>query len=101
MINHEAVQRLRKLRVSKGYETQKGFCRHAHKQGYEIVLRRYGAIERGDVKPDINEIIDICNAMKISADAWLIGAEKSLDVSRLSPKAIKIVENLVDSLAKL
>lgn len=90
--------RLRRLREAQGYGTQKTFCHHAQKQGYKMTLRRYGAIERGDVKPDIDEIIAICEAMKVSADAWLFGLETPVDVRGLTEKEISLVKNLVKDL---
>jgi predicted nucleotidyltransferase len=94
-------ERLRMLREGRSFGSQKAFCNHAQKYGYSISSRRYGAIERGDVKPDIDEIIDICEAMKISSDAWLFGAESRVDLRGLSEERIGIVAEVAKMLFKL
>lgn len=93
--------RLRALRESRGFETQKAFCFHAQKYGYAISSRRYGAIERGDARPDIDEIRDICEAMKISADAWIFGVDGRVDIKGLSQERIEILGAVAKMLYKL
>lgn len=94
-------KRLRRMREGRSFGSQKAFCNHAQRYGYPIAHRRYGAIERGDVKPDIEDITNICIAMKISADAWLFGVAARIDVQELSPEEIVLVEQLVKGLAAL
>jgi transcriptional regulator with XRE-family HTH domain len=93
-------ERLRELR-EKRFRSQKAFCSYAHKYGYEIALRRYGGIERGDVAPGQNEIIVICRAMHISADSWLFGYQDVIDTRLLSEAEMGIVRELVKGLVSL
>lgn len=90
--------RLRKLRESRGFVTQKEFCYHAKKYGYSLTLRRYRDIERGEVAPMIYEVRDICEAMKISADAWIFGVDGRLNLSGLDPRSISILSKMTDVL---
>lgn len=91
-------KRLRRLREGRLYGSQKAFCSHAQKYGYTISSRRYGAIERGDVKPDIDEIVAICEAMKISADAWLFGVDGRINLSGLDSRSVAILAKMADVL---
>jgi transcriptional regulator with XRE-family HTH domain len=93
-------ERLKMLRERKGFTTKKQFACHAQKHGLDVGLRRYEAIERGDVKPDINEIIAICSAMDISADDWLFGSERVLG-GKLASQELQIIETLAESLIRL
>lgn len=93
-------ERLRELR-EKRFRSQKVFCGYAQKYGYEISLRRYGAIERGDVSPGLGEIIMICKAMHISADTWLFGYQDIIDTRLLSDAEMGIVKELVKGLISL
>jgi hypothetical protein len=90
--------RLRNFREGRGFETQKEFCRHANKYGYRITLRRYGDVERGKALPSIYEVRDICEAMKISADAWIFGVESRVNLSGLDPRSISILSKMADVL---
>ena len=90
--------RLRVLRESRGYKTQKQFCSHAKKYGYVIDVVRYGRIERGEVKPNIEEIWTICKAMEITADAWIFGRVPRVDVRWLTDHEVGIVNELVKGL---
>lgn len=93
--------RLRNLRVSRGFETQTKFCRHAKRYGYAIDLRRYRDIERGEAAPTIYEVRDICEAMKISADAWIFGADSRVELRGLSQERIEIVSEVAKMLFNL
>jgi transcriptional regulator with XRE-family HTH domain len=97
----EMHNRLRALREGRGFETQKDFCYHAKKYGYSLSLRRYRDIERGAAVPTICEVRDICEAMKISADAWIFGAEGRIDIRGLSQERIEIVDELARMLFRL
>lgn len=94
-------ERLRELREKRGYKTQKQFCAHARRYGYSLNSRRYGGIERGDVTPNIDDIIVICKAMEISADAWLFGYQDAIDTRLLNDMELKIVKDLVQGLLSL
>jgi transcriptional regulator with XRE-family HTH domain len=94
-------ERLRDLRERKGFATQKQFINQAGRSGYKIGSRRYGAIERGEAKPTINEIAVICLAMNISADAWLMGRYSMEDAAWLTEKEMAIVSALVRGLLGL
>jgi predicted nucleotidyltransferase len=93
-------ERLRELR-EKRFRNRKAFCSYAQKYKYEIDVRRYGAIERGDVTPGQNEIIAICKAMHISADSWLFGYQDVIDTRLLSEAEMGIVRELVKGLVSL
>lgn len=93
--------RLRNLRLGRGYETQKEFCYHAKKYGYNITLRRYRDIERGEAAPTIYEIRDICEAMKISSDAWIFGVDSRVDIRGLSQEKVEIVAEVARMLFRL
>jgi transcriptional regulator with XRE-family HTH domain len=94
-------KRLRRLREGRSFVTQKAFCSYAQRTGIKLSARRYGGIERGDITPDINDIIKICSAMKISADAWLFGVATRVDVRELSAEEIELVEQIVKGLAAI
>jgi len=91
-------ERLRRLREGRSFGSQKAFCSHAFKYGYSIKLRRYREIEKGTVAPTINEIIDICEAMKISADAWLFGVDGRINLSGLDSRSVSILSRVADVL---
>ncbi len=93
--------RLRNLRISRGFETQTKFCKHAKRYGYAIDLRRYRDIERGQAVPTIYEVRDICEAMKISADAWIFGEEGRVDIKGLSQERVEIVSEVARMLFRL
>lgn len=93
-------ERLRELR-EKRFRNRKLFCSYAQKYGYDIDLRRYGAIERGDVNPVLSEIIVVCRAMHISADSWLFGYQDVIDTRLLSEAEMEIVKGLVRGLVSL
>lgn len=93
-------ERLRELR-EKRFESQKVFCSYAQKYGYSITVRRYGAIERGDVDPALSEIVTICKAMHISSDSWLFGYQDVIDTRLLSEAEMEIVRELVRGLVSL
>jgi transcriptional regulator with XRE-family HTH domain len=93
-------ERLRELR-EKRFRTRKEFCSYAGKYGYSIDVRRYGAIERGDVQPVLSEVITICKAMHISADSWLFGYQDLIDTRLLSEAEMLIVRELVKGLISL
>jgi predicted nucleotidyltransferase len=93
-------ERLRELR-EKRFRNRKAFCSYALKYGYEIDLRRYGAIERGDVDPGLSEVIVLCKAMHISADSWLFGYQDVIDTRLLSEAEMEIVRELVKGLVSL
>lgn len=93
-------ERLRELR-EKRFRTRKLFCSYAQKYGYSINVRRYSAIERGDVDPGLNEIVIICRAMHISADSWLFGYQDVIDTRLLSEGEMEIVRGLVKGLVSL
>lgn len=90
--------RLKLLREGRGFSSQKHFCAHAQRYGFDIQPRRYGAIERGDARPTIDEIIDICEAMKISADAWLFGVDTRVDLRGLDSYDIAMLGKIADML---
>ncbi len=79
----------------------KAFCAHARRYGYAVEARRYAGIERGDVTPTIHEIIAICKAMEISADAWLFGYQETIDTRLLNDTEAVIVKELVKGLLSL
>lgn len=99
-MQQKPFERLRGLR-EKRFRTRKLFCSYANKYGYEIDLRRYGAIERGDVDPGLSEVIVICRAMHISADSWLFGYQDAIDTRLLSEAEVGIVRDLVKGLVSL
>lgn len=99
-MQREPHERLRELR-EKRFRSQKVFCGYAQKYGNEISLRRYGAIERGDVNPTLTEIVTICRAMHISADSWLFGYQDVIDTKMLSEAEMGIVKELVKGLVSL
>lgn len=94
-------ERLRELRRERGFGTQKQFCSHARRQGFEITSRRYGAIERGEVKPSSDDIILICSALRISADTWLFGGYSGVDMRGLTDAERLIVSDLAKALVRL
>lgn len=94
-------ERLRNLREKKGFATQKQFISHAGRVGHKMSLRRYGAIERGEAKPSVNEIAAICLAMNISADTWLMGRYSVEDAAWLTENEMAIVTTLVNGLMSL
>jgi transcriptional regulator with XRE-family HTH domain len=94
-------ERLRELREKKGFKTQKQFCATARRYGYSLNPRRYGGIERGDIVPTQNDIITICKAMTISADAWLLGFQDRIDTKLLDDAEAQIVKDLVMGLLSL
>lgn len=94
--------RLRELREKKGYATQKAFCAHARRYGYDLNPRRYGGIETGRIEPRVEEVITICRAMEISADAWLFGyQQETLDYRLLDDAEAAIVKELIKGLLSL
>lgn len=100
-MNRLPHQRLRDLRLQRGFRTQKTFCAHLKKCGGTIALRRYGSIERGDIRPQMDEILEICAALKISSDAWLFGVAGRIDVRALTVDEVILVEQLVEGLARI
>ncbi len=90
--------RLRNLRIKNGFETQTKFCKHAKRYGCAIDLRRYRDIERGQAVPTIYEVRDICEAMKISADAWIFGADGRINLSGLDARSVSILSKVADVL---
>lgn len=94
--------RLRDLRLERGFRTQGDFCSHARAQGIKINLRRYRDIESGRVeKPKIEEIRDICLAMGISADQWLVGPRRILDISDFSDKEAEFMATMAKGLLRI
>lgn len=94
-------ERLRELRLKKGYKTQKQFYAHAKKYGYHISLRRYGGIERGDINPTMTDMMTICKAMEITSDAWLFGRQDAIDTRLLNDLEAQIVKDLIKGLLQL
>lgn len=94
-------ERLRELREQKGFKGQKHFCAHAAKLGLPIKVRRYGAIERGEVRPTLEEIAQICMVMDISADSWLLGRTNKIDMTRLTDREVRVVRDLISGLISL
>lgn len=91
--------RLKALRIERGFASQARFCAHAKTKGVKIVLRRYRDIEAGRAeKPSLEEIRDICFAMGISADLWLFGAKKTLDISGFNEKEAELISMLAKGL---
>jgi transcriptional regulator with XRE-family HTH domain len=69
-------ERLKELRVKRGFQTQKAFVAHANKYFYPLDVQRYGAIERGVARVGLDEIWMICKAMEVTADEWVFDVEK-------------------------
>ena len=70
------AERLRAARITSGYETQKDL---AEKLGVEH--ERYRMWERGDREPDITNLVNIADTLKISLD-FLLSGKRGLDSSR-------------------
>lgn len=97
-----AHMRLRQLREFGGYESQKDFCWQAKRRGCRIDLRRYRDIERGDVSPKLYEIVSICTALNISADAWLFGADhRILKFYQLNESQQNFIFSIIEGLEKI
>lgn len=94
-------ERLRELRIKRGFTSYSHFCSHARRQGYMIKPRRYGAIERGDAKLSVREIAEICKAMGISADVWLVGVTPQIDISMLTKKEIELVNCIIEAMVRV
>lgn len=96
--------RLKELREKKGYATQKAFCAHARRYGYKLDTRRYGGIETGRIVPRLDEVVTICKAMEISADAWLFDYQdprELRDIKLLDDPEVAIVRELIRGLLSL
>lgn len=97
----ELHQKLRFLREKRGYGTQKAFCYHAQKSGFNVNLRRYGSIERGDIRPNIDDIIEICKAMQISSDEWLLEFNTDANIKLLTTEEMLLVKSVIEGLIAL
>ena len=95
------ADRLRELREGKGFRSHKQFSIAAEVQGRQMSAFRYGAIERVDGKPSLEEIVLICRVLGISADAWLFGDESGIVLRELRSEekmfllgSIKLLTNM-------
>lgn len=100
-MHRQPHERLRDLRIERGFFSQADFCVYARRQGHRINKRRYGEIERGEVKPRIDEIIAISQAMGISPELWLIGISNYPEMDILTDKEKAVVRQLITGLIEL
>ncbi len=96
-------KRLYALRKKRGFKTQKQFAAFANTNRYPLTLRRYGDIERGDVRPNLEEILMICILLRISADEWLFGKKPNeiAKINQLTDKEVAMVNKIVDALLEI
>lgn len=95
-------ERLRDLRVNAGYATQKSFLARAEKKaGLSIPYHRYSAIERGDLNPDPQEIVGICEALGVTTDMLLIGDRDVVVVGGLGHRGRKALLRIADEIRNL
>lgn len=96
-------KRLKALRKQKGFKTQKEFAARANVNNFAIDWRRYGAIERGDVKPDVEEVLMICLIMGISADEWILNRKPHYipRLNALTEDELQFITQIVGLLAAM
>lgn len=61
-------------------------------------LRRYGAIERGQGRPTLDEIVQICRILGISADAWLFEDDSGVVLREMRAGERHVVAVMVKAL---
>jgi transcriptional regulator with XRE-family HTH domain len=70
------AERLRAARVTAGHATQKDMA-----DALKVEHERYRMWERGDREPDITNLVNIANTLKISLDFLLLG-KRDIPVNR-------------------
>lgn len=81
-----------------GFKSQKQLINYAAKQGIEISARRYGSIERGQGRPTLEEVVQICRVLGISADAWLFGDDSGVVLREMRANERHVVAVMVRAL---
>lgn len=91
-------QRLRDLRLAAGFRTQKHFVAYAHRRGQHINERRYGQLERGEVKLQVGDVVTFCGVLNLSADALLFADDSAVVVTGLGERGKKSLMRIVDEI---
>ena len=94
-------QRLRDLRLSAGFKTQKHFLAYASRKGHAFSERRYGQLERDEATPRVDEVITLCRLLSVPTDALLIGEGDIVVISGLGVKGRKALLRIADEIRKL
>ena len=93
--------RLKELRVKLGFRTLKPFLAFAERKGHTFTVRRYGAIERGESQPDLDEVVALSAVFGVTTDALLKGNDSTIVIGGLGDKGRKALLRIADEIRSL
>lgn len=100
ILSGEILRQFREKRFKDSREAYSELVKHGYPKG----IKRYWALERGEVWPGEEEARAIVAVMGMTLDFWLLGDTENREIqiamAGLSPQMRKIAKNLIKELAR-